>query len=739
MFKSVIRNIMDSIYLVCILGLLIISAGLYADLSDEVIALKSWVDAPWAAITLEAERDAKLQDINTTTKDEYETTAQFEQRKQNATKQVAAIKAEYAQKVIDVRAAHDVYLKQLSQRLSALLSQSRETIVVSGTLGNYDADSQRFRVSIPQKTFDIVVPLAKAPEVKQNFSRYQLKVTRQLSDKLDWEYLEARLEGEAGVFSSTDKAPTNSTVSSSTAITPPNLFATVSFNEASGNNILDAEETALLKITINNSGKGAAYMVQANMALVTVTEISYPASVYFGEIKAGESSSKTIELRAGQAIKDDSAELNISFTEQHGFPPDNKIVKFNTKALLPPDLAIADIGIDDQSNNGKIEPGEQVEVRARIQNRGSGIAKAVVAEIILGEGVYLMSGSNLSYPLGDIPSGGTQDLVFSIVTAKTAKNLNLKLDLKESRSQFSKLNQPLNIAFNRIERTADEMVVQAKDSSAIIASATSLSIDIEQNIPTIGKPNPKRWAVIFGIESYRNVSSVRYARRDAEYMKEYFIKTLGIPSENIYMKTDDAATLSEFKTVFDPNGWLSRNAGSKDSEIFIYYSGHGAPDPNGKKTYLLPYDGNPNYASISGYDLEQLYANLQLLKVKQISLFLDSCFSGANRDNEIILASARPVFISTSLPSVSSNLAVFSAASGSQISSGYGDQQHGLFSYFLMKGLRGEADANGDKKLSQQELSDYLAAQVSVAARRMGREQDPGLQSGDPSKVLLQW
>jgi hypothetical protein len=82
---------------------------------------------------------------------------------------------------------------------------------------------------------------------------------------------------------------------------------------------------------------------------------------------------------------------------------------------------------------------------------------------------------------------------------------------------------------------------------------------------------------------------------------------------------------------------------------------------------------------------------------------------------------------------------VFSAASGSQISSGYSDMQHGLFSYFLMKGLKGDADANGDKKISQQELGDYLRLNVSPMARRMGREQEPQLQSVDSSKVLLQW
>jgi len=171
----------------------------------------------------------------------------------------------------------------------------------------------------------------------------------------------------------------------------------------------------------------------------------------------------------------------------------------------------------------------------------------------------------------------------------------------------------------------------------------------------------------------------------------------------------------------------------------FYFSGHGVPAPDGKQAYLLPFDGNPNYASNSAYDLEQLYSNLGAIKAKSITLFLDSCFSGANRDNEIILADARPVFLSSAPKVSASHLAVFSAASGSQISSAWSDMQHGLFSYYLMKGLKGEADGNGDNKVTQNELNDYISSQVSSQARRMGREQEPGLQSGDATRVIVQW
>ena len=580
---------------------------LQADVLNECMAIKAWLNTPYSANILEAERDAKLDEQRNPVKGEFETTAQFEHRKQDANQRIAAIKAEYSQKINDARAAHVAQLNKLRQRFQVLLGQSRETLAMDGTLDTYDADSQKFKLYIPYRTFEIVVPLAKAQSVKENFNAYQIKVTRQLNEDLGWTYLEACLEGIAGIFSSTDKAPGISSASNAIALIPPNLSTKISFSEPSGNNMLDAEETAELTINIMNKGKGPANMVEASLDLGTISGITYPRSVYFGEIKAGASSSKTVELSAGQNLAEALVELRISFKEQNGFPPDDRVLQFNTKSGLEPDIYISDIGIDDSNRNGKIEPAEQVELTVRIHNRGAGLAKAVVAEVQRGEGVFFVGDQiSNSFPLGDIASGAYKDLVFSIVTNKTAKNPDISINLKETRARYSKLNQPLNLAFYRSERTADAMVVQGRESNQVIGLSPSLSIDIEQDIPVRGKPNSQRWAVIFGIENYRNVGNVRYARRDAQFIKEYFIKTLGIPSDNIYFKCDDAASLSEFKTVFDPGGWLHRNAGSADSEIYIYYSGHGAPDPQNNKAYLLPSDGNPNYASISGYELVQL-------------------------------------------------------------------------------------------------------------------------------------
>ena len=245
-------------------------------------------------------------------------------------------------------------------------------------------------------------------------------------------------------------------------------------------------------------------------------------------------------------------------------------------------------------------------------------------------------------------------------------------------------------------------------------------------------------AVVFGIENYKNVSDVTYAKRDATYMKEYLHNTLGIPENKIYLKTNDDVGKAEFDKVFSKDGWLEKRMKKGKTDLYFFYAGHGAPDIKEDKAFLIPYDGDPNYASQTGYALDDLYANLGRLNARTTTVFLDACFSGANRESEILLAGARPVFIEVEA-SAAGNVTVFSAAGGKEISSAWPEKKHGLFTYFLMKGMKGEADTNGDKKLTVGELGDYIHENVSDMAGMLDREQTPGLETLDKNRVLVQY
>ena len=201
----------------------------------------------------------------------------------------------------------------------------------------------------------------------------------------------------------------------------------------------------------------------------------------------------------------------------------------------------------------------------------------------------------------------------------------------------------------------------------------------------IATKNKDALVIIFGIEDYKNVSNVNYAYRDATFMKKYFSKAFGIPDEQIYFKANNDVTLGEFNKIFSTNGWLDKRVIENKTDVYFYYAGHGAPATKEKKSFLIPYDGDPNYPLQTGYSLDKIFKNLNELNAKSVTVFLDACFTGSNRENEMLLADARPISIQLKDNYVG-NITLFSATSGNEISSSYPKMKHGLFTYFLMKG-----------------------------------------------------
>ena len=385
-------------------------------------------------------------------------------------------------------------------------------------------------------------------------------------------------------------------------------------------------------------------------------------------------------------------------------------------------------------------PGEKGQIVLTLINRGEKRVKNIKPQIKLESGVFDTQFGKINVIIGqdvgrrryfiggfmlDPGESMTTSATFEIPATYPATTLDIKGSL--SRSIYGAA--PL-----AVERT-DPVTPLATTPVAPLPSVAI--VDVEKKIPK-GEKNPNAYAVVFGIEQYKNVSSVTYARRDAYWMREYFAKTLGVPEENIYYKTDIDAGKAEFDKVFSQGGWLDKRIGDGRSDLYIYYAGHGAPDFNSRTAFLIPYDGDPNYASQTGYSIDKMTANLSQLEARSVTVFLDACFSGANRENEILLAGARPVFLDVNT-AVAANVTLFSAASGNQISSSWAEKQHGIFSYWLMKGMQGSADANRDKILTVEELGGFIRNNVSKTAGKLDREQTPVLQTMDREKILVKF
>lgn len=250
--------------------------------------------------------------------------------------------------------------------------------------------------------------------------------------------------------------------------------------------------------------------------------------------------------------------------------------------------------------------------------------------------------------------------------------------------------------------------------------------DVDVSPASVGKPHPNRFALVIGVEQYRQgLASVEFASHDARVMRDYLTKTLGFPEENVALLVNDQAAKSDIEKYVER--WLP-NRVDADSSVLVYYSGHGAPNPITQEGFLVPYDGDPTFLEITGYSLKRLYDQLGKLPAKEIVVMLDSCFAGTG-ERSVIAKGTRPVVINVENPLLAGEkIVVLTAGTGAQTSSTYHQKSHGLFTYFLLKGLQGAADMNQDRKIDLAELYAYLKPQVQGMARReFNNDQAPQL------------
>jgi hypothetical protein len=253
-----------------------------------------------------------------------------------------------------------------------------------------------------------------------------------------------------------------------------------------------------------------------------------------------------------------------------------------------------------------------------------------------------------------------------------------------------------------------------------------LTSDVDVPPPSDSKPQRNRYAVVIGVEQYRQgLATVEFASHDARVMRDYLTKTLGYPDENVAMLVNEHASKSDVEKYIER--WLPNHV-DHDSSVLVYYSGHGAPNPVTQESFLVPYDGDPMFLEITGYSLKRLYDQLGKLPAKNVVVMLDSCFAGTG-ERSVIAKGMRPAVINVENPLLAGEkIVVLTAGTGAQTSSTYHQKSHGLFTYFVLKGLQGAADGNQDKKIDLTELYSYLKPEVQGTARReFNNDQAPQL------------
>lgn len=266
-------------------------------------------------------------------------------------------------------------------------------------------------------------------------------------------------------------------------------------------------------------------------------------------------------------------------------------------------------------------------------------------------------------------------------------------------------------------------------------------------LPKAVKQDRYSIAVIIGNRNYsavnQDVPDVDYALNDADAMYRYVTESLGYREGNVILLKD--ATQADLVSTFGSKGnhrgklydWLRPGA----SEVFVFYSGHGAPGLKDGRGYLLPVDANPMKVELNGYPLDTLYTNIGKLPAKDVTMVIDACFSGGSPGGSVVRSassiSLKVVKSEASVPKAT----VVTAAGLSEVASWDKDAGLGLLTRHFLEGATGAADGenfgNGDGQVTVAELKKFLGEEVTYKARRLyGRDQNPQV-SGQSDKVVF--
>lgn len=348
--------------------------------------------------------------------------------------------------------------------------------------------------------------------------------------------------------------------------------------------------------------------------------------------------------------------------------------------------------------------------------------------------------STLSLTANVSPPDSTGVVTLTISTNSDTASLKINGDEVGSRAdgqysvnRFAQIgsNSFEVIATDRFGNSSKQTVVVNRDIEVVAEKPRSLNPTLVAAV----KPRDAV-AIIIGIEKYRRVPDADFANRDASAFYDYARRALGIKPENIRLLVDDKADAGEILRSFKT--WLPTRVNKNTTDVYVFYSGHGLPSEDGGSLYFLPHEVDRDLLDRTAITQKEVVQAIQRTTPKSVTMFIDSCYSGQSRTGTSLLASARPISIA---PKVSTdfppNFMVISASAPDQISSSSPELKHGIFSYYLMLGMEGEADGNKDGQITVGEIQTYLSQQVTRRAIGMNRTQSPQTM-GDLNRVLVQ-
>jgi len=253
----------------------------------------------------------------------------------------------------------------------------------------------------------------------------------------------------------------------------------------------------------------------------------------------------------------------------------------------------------------------------------------------------------------------------------------------------------------------------------------------------------RTFAMIMGISTYKFIRPLSFADSDAELFRDFLKSGSGgkLPDSNIYFLKNEDAKAANF--LVKGMSWLRNRNLKAGDRLYIYLAGHGDAI-NQDEYFYLTYDCNPagdknNYlitGTIQLYNLKVRIAEASRKGVEVIFI-MDAC-----RTNELPGGGEGQQQLQAAISEKQAGEIIMLATGAGQESLedpliGNG---HGLFTYYLVDGLAGLADTEGDHNnlVTLDELENYIGKTVpAYAQQKYNRKQNPFLCCDENKKKVI--
>jgi uncharacterized caspase-like protein len=291
-----------------------------------------------------------------------------------------------------------------------------------------------------------------------------------------------------------------------------------------------------------------------------------------------------------------------------------------------------------------------------------------------------------------------------------------------------------------VSDTTPQLIVEAVDS---VGNRTQLQIPVRAG----SQPQPiefrgGKYALIIGISRYRDeaIANLQYADVDAKSIYNFLQSPSGgrFSPDNTLLLLNEEATLANVKKALIE---FTARAGPEDL-LFIFFAGHGSPDPWAPHNlYFLTHDSRVEQLSDTALQMREFQKLLQeKVRARRLVIFVDACHSAGMaapgqeqarglRNNLVNLYVEKLLYREEGRAIITSSDVNEISAESPRWGGG-----HGVFTHFLLEGLRGRADSNGDRMITVGELFRFVRQQVRLETQF---RQNPRLLLGTNENLVI--